>query len=81
MPDVYADISIVYIENSFVEFSGTKTDSTLVGFDHNYISNKSTPIGAAETDINLSNGTIIYQMNYTQLIHGGTKPLLSKTRC
>ena len=51
--------------------SKTTRKTTLVGFD-DYISKKSISIGAAATNINLPNGTIVSQMNKTQILQVGS---------
>ena len=57
-------------------FLKTKLKAILVGFDGG-LSNKSIPIGDAETEIYLPNSTIISQMNDTPLFHRYSKFLIS----
>ena len=71
-----ADTSISAIGNGFVEFSGIESKVTLFGFDNN-LYNKSIPIGAAATNIEFPNGTIIDQLDMTSILRGGGNYLLS----
>ena len=73
------DTSVVDIGNGFVEFLWTARKSPLVLFDDDH-SKTSIPIGAAATDINLPNGTIIDHLNKTLILYGGSNSLLSTSQ-
>ena len=71
MADICADTIVAAIVNVFVEFLRTAQKFTLVVFDDD-LSNKYIKIGASMNAIDLPNGDIIYRINYTPLLHGGS---------
>ena len=77
MIDVCDNTSVEAIGNGFVEVSCTDRKLSLLVFDDD-MSNKSIPIYATVFD--LPNGTIIEQLNYTPIPHGGAKSLFSTTK-
>ena len=67
----YTDTSVVAIWNGFIEVLWINKKTTLAGFNED-LSKKSILIGTAVTYSNLQNVNIIYQINETLIIHGGS---------
>ena len=76
MEDGCAETSVISIGNGFVEVFCNPPKVPLVIFDDD-ISKKYIPIGSAATATDLPNGTIIAQLNDTELLHGGENFLIS----